>query len=67
MARRSVLLIVAALIAALGTAMILLYVQGINARATEGQDLVRVLTATEVIEPGETMDEAQVRWEDREH
>ncbi len=59
MARRSVLLIAAMLIAALGTAMIVLYVQGIDARATEGQDLVEVLTATEVIEPGETMGEAQ--------
>ena len=59
MARRSVLLTVALLIAALGTAMIIMYVQGINARAVEGQDLVRVLTATEMIESGETMSEAQ--------
>jgi pilus assembly protein CpaB len=59
MARRSVLLLVAALIAALGTAMIVLYVQGIDERATEGQELVEVLTATEVIEAGESVSEAQ--------
>lgn len=59
MARRSVLLTVAITIAALGTAMIILYVQGIDARATEGQEMVKVLTATEQIEPGESMAEAQ--------
>ena len=37
MARRSILLCVAFVIAALGTAMVILYVQGIEARATEGQ------------------------------
>lgn len=59
MARRSVLLIVAVLVAALGTAMILLYVQGIDDRATEGQELVEVLTATELIDAGETVSAAQ--------
>ena len=59
MARRSVLLIVAVLIAALGTAMIVLYVKGIDDRATQGQELVEVLTATETIEPGETVASAQ--------
>lgn len=59
MARRSMLLIVAILIAALGTAMIVLYVQGIDDRATEGQELVEVLTATAVIEAGETVSAAQ--------
>lgn len=59
MARRSVLLIAAVAIAALGTAMILMYVQGIDARAAEGQERVEVLTATEVIESGETVEEAQ--------
>jgi pilus assembly protein CpaB len=52
MARRSILLFVALIIAALGTTMIVLYVQGIDARATEGQELVEVLTATEVINAG---------------
>jgi pilus assembly protein CpaB len=59
MARRSVLLTVAVVIAALGTAMIVLYVQGIDARAAEGQELVEVLTATEVIEAGESVSAAQ--------
>ena len=59
MARRSVLLTVALLIAALGTAMIIMYVQGINARATEGQEMVKVLTATEIIDPGESIADAQ--------
>jgi pilus assembly protein CpaB len=59
MARRSALLIVAVLIAALGTAMIVLYVQGIDDRAAEGQELVEVLTATEVIEAGESVRAAQ--------
>lgn len=59
MARRSVLLIVAVIIAALGTAMIVLYVQGIDDRATEGQELVEVLYATDVIQAGETVTAAQ--------
>ena len=53
MARRSALLIAAVLIAALGTAMILLYVKGIDDRAAQGQELVEVLTATEAIEAGD--------------
>lgn len=59
MARRSMLLIVAVLIAALGTTMIVLYVRGIDDRATQGQELVEVLSATDVIEPGETVSAAQ--------
>lgn len=59
MARRSVLLLVAVLIAAVGTAMIVLYVRGIDARATEGQELVEVLVATEPIAAGESIDVAQ--------
>lgn len=59
MARRSILLTVALVIAALGTAMIVLYVQGIDARATEGQELVEVLAATEVIDAGESVAAAQ--------
>lgn len=59
MARRSTLLIVAVLIAALGTAMIVLYVRGIDDRATKGQELVEVLTATAIIEAGETVSAAQ--------
>lgn len=59
MARRSVLLIVAVLIALVGTSLIVLYVQGIDARATEGQELVEVLTATDVIDTGEDVAAAQ--------
>lgn len=59
MARRSVLLTIALVIAALGTAMIVLYVQGIDARAAEGQDLVEVLAATDVIDAGESVASAQ--------
>jgi pilus assembly protein CpaB len=59
MARRSILLSVAFAIAALGTAMIILYVQGVDARATEGQQRVEVLTATDVIDTGESVADAQ--------
>lgn len=59
MARRSVLLLVAALIALAGTAMIVLYVQGIDARATADQELVEVLVATEIIDTGESVSAAQ--------
>ncbi|PUA80607.1 Flp pilus assembly protein CpaB [Nocardioides currus] len=59
MARRSVLLLVAALIALLGTALIVLYVKGIDQRATEGQEMVEVLTASATIETGEDVASAQ--------
>ena len=59
MGRRSVLLLVAALIALAGTTMIVLYVQGIDARATKDQELVEVLVATETIETGESVAAAQ--------
>lgn len=59
MARRSVLLVVAVLIALAGTTLIVLYVQGVDQRATEGQELVEVLTATDVINTGDTVADAQ--------
>jgi pilus assembly protein CpaB len=59
MARRPVLLIVAVLIALVGTSLIVLYVQGIDSRATAGQELVEVLTATDTIDPGEEVSVAQ--------
>lgn len=59
MARRSVLLLVAVIIAALGTTLIVMYVRGIDARAAEGQEMVEVLVATETIDVGETIDAAQ--------
>lgn len=58
MGRRTVLLIVAVLIAAAGTALVLMYVQGIDARAVEGQERVDVLAATEQINVGDTMSDA---------
>ncbi|QWZ06362.1 Flp pilus assembly protein CpaB [Nocardioides panacis] len=59
MGRRTVLLIVAALIAALGTGMVFLYVRGADNRAVAGQAPVQVLKAVAQIEPGETMAAAQ--------
>lgn len=59
MGRRTVLLVVAALIAALGTAMVFMYVRGVDARAAEAYDAVEVLTAVEAIAPGETLSDAQ--------
>jgi pilus assembly protein CpaB len=58
MARRSILLLVALAVAALGTTMIILYVQGVDARATAGQVRVEVITATATIEPGESVADA---------
>lgn len=55
MARRSALLAVALVIALVGTALIVLYVQGIDKRATAGQELVEVLAATDTIEAGESV------------
>lgn len=59
MGRRTVLLIVAALIAALGTSMVFLYVRGADNRAQAAQDPVQVLKAIAVINPGETLLAAQ--------
>jgi pilus assembly protein CpaB len=44
MGRRTLLLIASILVAALGTTLLWLYVQGAESRAQQGQDLVRVLT-----------------------
>ena len=54
MGRRTVLLIVAALIAALGAGMVFLYVRGADSRAEAGQSPVQVLKAVAQIDPGET-------------
>jgi pilus assembly protein CpaB len=59
MGRRTVLLIVAALIAALGAAMVFLYVRGADSRAEASQQPVQVLKAVAVINPGETLASAQ--------
>ncbi len=59
MGRRTILLIVAIVVAALGSALVFLYVQGIDDRAIAGQESVEVLTATAVIAAGESIDDAQ--------
>ncbi|HXH77987.1 Flp pilus assembly protein CpaB [Nocardioides sp.] len=58
MARRSVLLLVAVIIALAGTALIVVYVQGIDQRAQEGQEMVEVLVASATIESGEDVTDA---------
>jgi pilus assembly protein CpaB len=58
MGRRTLLMIAAVVIAALGAAMIFLYVQGINDRAEADQKPVQVLAATDRIEAGETIEDA---------
>jgi pilus assembly protein CpaB len=52
-------MLVAILVAALGSTLVFLYVQGINDRAIEDQNPVKVLTATDVISAGESLDDAQ--------
>lgn len=59
MGRRTVLLMVAALIAAAGAGMVFLYVQGADDRAKQEQAPVSVLKAVAQIEPGESLAEAQ--------
>ncbi len=59
MGRRTILLVVAAVVAALGSSLVYLYVHGVDARAAERYDAVQVLKATGVITPGETIDQAQ--------
>lgn len=59
MGRRTVLLLVAAVIAALGTGMVFMYVQGVDARASEEFDAVEVLKAVAIIQPGESLADAQ--------
>src|SRR4029079_1807416 len=55
MDRRKVLLIVAALIAALGTAVVFLYVRGADSRANLNFAGKQVLVASAAISPGETL------------
>lgn len=66
--RRPIILLGALAVSALGTAMIIMYVQGVAARATEGQVRVPVLVATETIEPGELVEDslAAGKFEERE-
>jgi pilus assembly protein CpaB len=59
MGRRTILLVVAALVAVLGSGLVFVYVKGADARAMQGQAPVEVLKAVAQIEPGETLVEAQ--------
>lgn len=58
MGRRTVLMLVAILVAALGSTLVFLYVQGINDRAIADQNPVRILVAKDNIEAGESIDDA---------
>ena len=59
MNRRRVLLVVAAVIAALGTLLVFLYVRGADTRADQRYDAVQVLRVVKQIDSGETIDAAQ--------
>ncbi|WP_101524131.1 MULTISPECIES: Flp pilus assembly protein CpaB [Nocardioides] len=58
MDRRKLLLVVAVIVAALGTALVFVYVQGADKRAAEQYDTVEVLTAVSPITAGETVEDA---------
>lgn len=58
MGRRTVLLMVAALIAVAGSALVFFYVRSADNRALDDQEPIRVLKATGQIEPGETANAA---------
>lgn len=54
MGRRTILLIAALVVAALGTVLVFLYASNADERATEGQQLVKVLVAKTQVNPGTT-------------
>ncbi|MGH3345570.1 MAG: Flp pilus assembly protein CpaB [Nocardioides sp.] len=58
MDRRRILLVVAVVVALLGTALVYLYVRGADARANDRFDTVNVLRAVAPIEAGETIEDA---------
>ncbi len=58
MNRRSVLLLLATLVALIGTALVVVYVRSADNRAQEQFDTVEVLRATQSIEAGETIEAA---------
>ena len=53
------LLVVAVVVAALGSALVFLYTKGADTRAAEKFDSVEVLKATAIITPGEKIEDAQ--------
>jgi len=58
MGRRTILIIVALVIATVGAALVFLYVKGVDDRAVAEQQPRQVLTATTEIAPGESVDDA---------
>ena len=62
MNRRKILLLLAAMIAALGTLLVFLYVQGAEGRAKDEFESVEVLVATQDIEQGESFDDAASKF-----
>ena len=58
MDRRRILLIIAAVIAAMGTLLVFLYVRSADARAQDSVEAVQVLTASQPIAAGESYDDA---------
>jgi pilus assembly protein CpaB len=54
------------MIAALGTLLVFLYVQGAEGRAKEDFEAVEVLVATQKIEQGESIDDASGKFEQKE-
>jgi pilus assembly protein CpaB len=59
MDRRRILLVAAVLVAAMGAALVFLYVKGADTRAEQRFDTVKVLRATTLIETGESVEDAQ--------
>lgn len=59
MGRRTILLIVATLVAALGSTMVFLYVQSVESEVEAKSAPVEVLKAVQQINPGETIEAAQ--------
>ncbi len=59
MDRRRILLVAAVLVAALGAALVFVFVRSAETRAEKQFDTIDVLVATQQIEPGETADAAQ--------
>lgn len=62
MGRRTLLLIASILVAALGTALIWLYVQGADSRAQAGEAQVRVLVSSETVPAGTPVAAIQPRY-----
>lgn len=58
MDRRRLLLVVAAVIAVLGVLLVFVYTKGADSRAAEKYHAVKVITASQQLQPGESFDEA---------